>query len=101
LADRYVLKTSSFTDVVVHLSEGGRGAADNNAARSEVADILADLVEPACLQAARNVVFTNSKSLRDAGLNAAALYSFYSLMNHSCVANSTLSISRDLRCLQL
>ena len=49
------------------------------------------------LQAARNVVFTNSKSLRDVGLNAAALYSFYSLMNHSCVANSTLSITRDLR----
>ena len=57
----------------------------------------ASLVRPAHLQAARNIVFTNSKSLRDVGLNAAALYSFYSLMNHSCVSNSNLTINKDLR----
>ena len=67
LTGRYVLKTSSFADVVIQLSEGGQHRAalpadtsgegrQHRAALpadtgSEVADILADLVEPACLQA--------------------------------------------------
>ncbi|MFN9898617.1 MAG: hypothetical protein ACK55Z_07465, partial [bacterium] len=60
-------------------------------------DLWSRLVDPAHLESARNVVFTNSKSLRDVGLNASALYSFYSLMNHSCVANTSLCINKDLR----
>ncbi len=60
-------------------------------------DLWSRLVDPAHLESARNVVFTNSKSLRDVGLNASALYSFYSLMNHSCVSNTSLCINKDLR----
>jgi hypothetical protein len=94
------LKTNSFTDILVQLSEGGQQRAAHpqlHNTSGPQADLLGSLVDPAQLQAARNMVFTNSKSLRDVGLNGAALYSFYSLMNHSCVANSNLSISRDLR----
>jgi hypothetical protein len=82
--------------VSVELSEGGHRAAPL-VSSDGAADTWAGLVEPFHLEAARNIVFTNSKSLRDVGLQGAALYSFYSLMNHSCVANSSLTISKDLR----
>ena len=40
------------------------------------------------------IVFTNSKSLVDIGLTGSAVYSVYSLMNHSCVPNTNLSIAK-------
>ena len=46
------------------------------------------------LQDCMRIVFTNSKSLVDIGLTGSAVYSVYSLMNHSCVPNTNLSIAK-------
>ncbi|XP_023333178.1 protein msta isoform X2 [Eurytemora carolleeae] len=90
---RYLLKSEYLQQTVTDLSKGEPWPEPET---SGLKQVLCLEEHRELLQDCMRIVFTNSKSLVDIGLTGSAVYNVYSLMNHSCVPNTNLSIAKDL-----
>eukprot|EP00092_Neocalanus_flemingeri_P002802 GFUD01002999.1.p1 GENE.GFUD01002999.1~~GFUD01002999.1.p1 ORF type:complete len:486 (-),score=142.62 GFUD01002999.1:2-1459(-) len=90
------LQEEEFIEDLFDLSQGNGDIADiDEKVLSEVWDIFGNDLEPAEFRACYNQLFINGKSLGEGISPGSALYLVFSIMNHSCVANTSVVITKD------
>jgi len=99
LKKRYFRKQQGeeFVEDLFDLSQGNGDVPEvDEKVMSEVVDIFGDDVDHEEFRACYNQLFINGKSLGEGYPPGSALYLIFSIMNHSCVANTSVIITKDM-----
>ena len=86
-----------FIEDLFDLSQGNGDITEiDEKVMKEVTDIFGEDLDPEEFRSCYNQLFINGKSLGECFPPGSALYLVFSIMNHSCVANTSVVITKDM-----